>query len=159
VGGFWQRWQGSASGRSGWLRDQRGDMVWNALVIVAVLLPLAGLTIDVPRAFILRARLQAACNAASEAAARAIDVPHFRDTGEVRLDAGKAFASAQNYFAAGTSSLAGGGYQPAMTGFDVDASQRAVTVRATGVMRAMFGLVGDFQVSTASTSWYRMDRR
>ena len=93
-------------------------MVWNALVIVAVLLPLAGLTIDVPRAFILRARLQAACNAASEAAARAIDVPHFRDTGEVRLDTGKALASAQNYFAAGTSSLAGGGYQPAMTGFE-----------------------------------------
>jgi uncharacterized membrane protein len=159
VDGFRLRWQGRACEGRGWLRDQRGDMVWNALVIVAVLLPLAGLTIDVPRAFILRARLQAACNAASEAAARAIDVPRFRDTGEVRLDAGKALAGAQSYFAAGTSSLAGGGYQPAMTGFIIDAGQRAVTVRATGLMRAMFGLVGDFQVSTASTSWYRMDRR
>ncbi len=134
-------------------------MVWNALVIVAVLLPLAGLTIDVPRVFILRARLQGACNAASEAAARTIDVAHFRDTGDVRLDAGRALTNAQSYFAAGTSSLAGGGYQPVMTGFQIDPGQRAVTIKAVGSMRAIFGLVGDFQVSAASTSWYRMDRR
>ena len=35
-------------------------MVWNALVIVTVLLPLAGLAIDVPRCFALRSRLQIA---------------------------------------------------------------------------------------------------
>ena len=42
----------------------RGDMVWNALIIVTVLLPLSGLAIDVPRYFALRSRLQAAVDAA-----------------------------------------------------------------------------------------------
>ncbi len=145
--------------RAGWLGGQSGDMVWNALIIAAVLLPLAGLCIDVPRFFVLRARLQAAANASAEAAARAIDVPHFRDSGEVRLDRGRAAADAQSYFAAGTRSLAGGGYRPALTGVAVDDGRRTVTVRATGYMQAMFGLVGDFQLAVASTSWYRMDSR
>ena len=59
-------------------------MVWNALVIVTVLLPLAGLAIDVPRYFALRSRLQIAADAGAEAAARAVDDPalhqHGRDS-------------------------------------------------------------------------------
>jgi hypothetical protein len=46
-------------------------MVWNALVIVTVLLPLAGLAIDVPRYFALRSRLQIAADTGAEAVARA----------------------------------------------------------------------------------------
>ena len=66
---------------------RRGDMVWNALVIVTVLLPLSGLAIDVPRYFALRSRLQAAVDAAAEAAARQVDIAHYQNTGETRLDA------------------------------------------------------------------------
>ena len=67
-----------------WLLGRRGDMVWNALVIVTVLLPLAGLAIDVPRYFALRSRLQIAADAGAEAAARAVDIralhQHGRDS-------------------------------------------------------------------------------
>ncbi len=59
-----------------------GDMVWNALIIVTVLLPLSGLAIDIPRYFALRSRLQGAVDAAAEAAARQVDIPHFMNTGE-----------------------------------------------------------------------------
>ena len=57
------------------------DLVWNTLVLITVLVPLAGLAIDVPRDFTLRARLQLAADAAAEAAARSVDIPHFRNTG------------------------------------------------------------------------------
>jgi hypothetical protein len=134
-------------------------MVWNALIVVTVLLPLAGLTIDVPRYFILRARLQAACNAAGEAAARAVDVPYFQETGETRLVAGDALANAQAYFAAGVSSLAGGDYSPAFTGFAIDGAQRAVTVQGSGTMRLLFNTTPAFVVTASSTSWYRLDQR
>ncbi len=96
-----------------WLADRRGDMVWNALIIVTILLPLASLCIDVPRYFILRARLQAACNAASEGAARAVDIAYFQTTGDTRLDPGQAASNASALFSAGVSSLAGRGYNPA----------------------------------------------
>ena len=56
-------------------------MVWNALVIVTVFLPLAGLAIDVPRYFALRSRLQIAADAGAEAAARQVDIPHYQNTG------------------------------------------------------------------------------
>ncbi len=62
-------------------------MVWNALVIVTVLLPLAGLAIDVPRYFALRSRLQIAADAGAEAAARAVDIRHYINTGETRSGA------------------------------------------------------------------------
>ena len=59
-------------------------MVWNALVIVTVFLPLAGLAIDVPRYFALRSRLQIAADAGAEAAARQVDIPHYQNTGATR---------------------------------------------------------------------------
>jgi hypothetical protein len=142
-----------------WLLDRQGDMVWNALILVTVLLPLAGLTIDVPRYFILRARLQAACNAASEAAARAVDVAYFQDTGDTRLVPGDALASAQSYFAAGVSSLSGGDYQPVLAGFAIDSSQRLVTVQGSGTLRLLFNTSPAFVVRASSTSWYRLDHR
>ena len=58
-------------------------------MLITVLVPLAGLAIDVPRYFTLRARLQLAADAAAEAAARSVDIPHFRNTGEVRLSRGR----------------------------------------------------------------------
>ena len=60
-------------------------MVWNALVIVTVFLPLAGLAIDVLHA-------TSPCAVASrsppmparEPAARQVDIPHYQNTGETR---------------------------------------------------------------------------
>jgi hypothetical protein len=134
-------------------------MVWNALILVTVLLPLAGLTIDVPRYFILRARLQAACNASSEAAARAVDVPYFQETGDTRLIPGDALANAQTYFAAGVSSLVGGDYHPVLSGFAIDSGQRAVSVQGSGTLRLLFNTTPAFEVRASSTSWYRLDHR
>ncbi len=144
---------------NGWLADRRGDMVWNALIIVTILLPLASLCIDVPRYFILRARLQAACNAASEGAARAVDVAYFQTTGQTRLDPGQAANNASALFTAGVSSLTGRGYSSSLSGFAIDDAAGTVTVQGTGSMRALFGLTPPFQLHLSSMSWYRMDHR
>ncbi len=72
--------------RSSFLEGRAGDMVWSALVITTALLPLTGLAIDVPRYFALRSRLHIAVDAAAEAAARQVDIVHYRNTGEIRLN-------------------------------------------------------------------------
>ena len=87
---------------------RKGDMVWNALIIVTVLLPLSGLAIDVPRYFALRSRLQAAVDAAAEAAARQVDIAHYQNTGETRLDADRYAGEAHWAFETAVTNLRAG---------------------------------------------------
>ena len=56
-----------------WLVGDEGNMVWHALILITVLIPLASLTIDVPRYYTLRSRLQLAADAAAESASRCLD--------------------------------------------------------------------------------------
>ena len=63
-------------------QDRQGD-VW-AFISVAILfigMPLASLTVDVVRGMYVRTHLQVAADAACQAAADALDVPVFRETG------------------------------------------------------------------------------
>jgi uncharacterized membrane protein len=61
-------------------------LAWNAAVLMFVALPLASLSIDVTRAMYVRTHLQAAADAACQAAANSLDVPAFRDTGVQQID-------------------------------------------------------------------------
>lgn len=137
---------------------RQGDLVWNTLVVITVLIPLAGLAIDVPRYFTLRTRLQLAADAAAEAAARSVDIPHFRETGEVRL-AGDAYGNAAAEFARATGDLAARGYAPALGAIQVDEGGDTVTVHASGTTQIFFALSPRFTVPVVAQSRFRMDQR
>jgi len=138
---------------------RKADMVWNTLVTVSVLLPLLSMTIDIPRYFRLRSTLQAAADAAAEAAARCVDVPVFYQTGDVRLDTACAHSDAYAVFDAATASLRSTGYYPALTGLYIDESQNRVEARAQGTIRLFFGLSPRFTVRVEAWSRFRMPSR
>lgn len=147
-----------------WFADRRfltgrsGDMVWNALVIVTVLLPLAGLAIDVPRYFALRSRLQIAADAGAEAGARAVDIRHYINTGETRLEPGRCGGEAAWAFDTAVADLRARGYTANLDGVDLDEDADAVSTRASGTIRLFYNLLPPVTVHVGATSWYRMIR-
>ena len=146
-----------ASGRP-FLTGRSGDMVWNALVIVTVLLPLSGLAIDVPRYFLLRSRLQVAVDAAAEAAARQVDIAHYQNTGETRLDPDTYGGEAHWAFETAVTDLRARGYTASFDTLSVDEAADAVTVDASGTIRLFYNLTPPVTVRVSATSWYRMIR-
>jgi len=141
-----------------WLRGRRGDMVWNALVIVAVLLPLASLTIDIPRYFILRARLQAAADAAAQAAAQSIDIAHFQRTSDVRLREDYAEA-ASCLFHESVANPRPKGFSPVLTSIAVDEGHNFVAIQASGTTRPFFGMAPPLTVRVTAVSQFTMRHR
>ena len=127
-------------------------------MLITVLAPLAGLAIDAPRYLTLRARLQLAADAAAEAAARSVDIPHFRNTGEVRLSR-DAYGNAGAEFARATGDLAARGYAPALGAIGVDEGSDTVTVHASGTTQIFFALSPRFTVPVVAQSRFRMDQR
>lgn len=142
-----------------WLRDRRGDMVWNAIVVITVMLPLASLSIDIPRYFILRSQLQKAANATAEAMARSVDVEHFRNTGEVRLDVYEAFEEGWHTWNTNTSILTSKGFTVSIDGYDIDDSEQTFTLHTSGTTRLFFGMSPEFTVHATAVSRFRMDQR
>jgi hypothetical protein len=141
------------------LLGARGDLVWNTLVIVTVLLPLSGLAIDVPRYFALRGRLQIAADAAAEAAARAVDVRHYIHTGETRLEPDRYAGEAHWTFEAAVADLRARGYTAALDGIDLDEAADAVSTRASGTIRPFYNLAPPVTLRVGATSWFRLTRR
>ena len=71
------------------MKSERGEaMAWMAIVMVFLMVPLMGITIDITRAMYVRGHLQAASDAGCQAAADAMMVPLFMETGEQKIDAG-----------------------------------------------------------------------
>ena len=142
-----------------WFRSTGGDMVWNALVLVTVLIPLGGLSIDVARYFNLRTGLATASDAAAAAAAQCLDIPRFQNTGDVFLLPACVEAEAQTVFAANVADLDPAAYNPRFLDVAIDEGIDSVRVRAAGEIRLMFGLTPAFTVDVAAESRYRMDSR
>ena len=142
-----------------WLTDRRGDMVWSAVIMAFVLVPLASLTVDVPRYFILKARLQAAADAAAQAAAQVVDVARFLESGDVALqdDGDRNYRDeARETFAVAAQAMGLGGYAATLAAIGNDGGRREVTVRAEGQTHLFFGLSPRVTVRVAATSKYRM---
>ena len=76
-------------------RSQAGtSLALLAVFFAVVFLPLGALVIDIPLTFLLRAQAQAATDAGCVGLAASLDVPAFRDTGEVKLgDAAVAYGA------------------------------------------------------------------
>ena len=136
-----------------------GDMVWNALIIVTVLLPLSGLAIDAPRYFALRTRLQIAADAGAEAAARTVDIRHYINTGETRLEPDRYAGEAAWAFETAVADLRARGYTATLDGVDLDEAADAVSTRASGTIRLFYNLTPPVMVRVSATSWYRMIQR
>lgn len=137
-----------------WMLSRQGDMVWNALVIVTVMLPLMGLTLDIPRYFILRSTLQSAADAAAEAAAQTLDAGAFINAGEVSL-ASYATDSAARVFYAVAAPASDRGYGIALDGVSIDESNDTVAVTAHGALRYLFGLTPEVAIHVQASSRFR----
>jgi len=134
-------------------------MVWNALIVVTVLLPLSGLALDVPRYFMLRSRLQIAADAAAEAAARAVDVRHYINTGETRLDVERYESEAFWAFDRAVADLRRRGYIVDLVRLAVDEDADTVAIQAVGTIRPFYNLLPAVTVEVSAVSWFRMIQR
>lgn len=81
-------------------RESGQSMVWSAIVMMTVVVPLLMLVTDGSRLLHVRNRVQTALDAACEDAAwQAADLAHFRETGEVTFQSGwRVLASAHATF-------------------------------------------------------------
>ena len=132
-------------------------MIWSSIVLITVLLPLASLTIDVPRYYVLRSRLQLAADAATEATAQCVDVVHFQHTGETRLQAWCQADEPTLIFQPIVQPLLDKGYRPRLTAVEVDEAADTVTVRAAGETRLFFGLTPPVTLEVSARGGYRME--
>jgi len=81
------------------VKSERGNaMAWLAIVMVFLMVPLMGLTMDVTRAMYVRTHLQAASDAGCQAAADSMRVPLFQDSGVQEIDAALMIARAEQVF-------------------------------------------------------------
>jgi len=93
--------------------SERGySMPWWAMVLAFVAVPLFSLAVDITRGMYVRTRLQEAVDAACEAGAQGLDVPHFRDTGNWHLDPGLAHSFAAVAFRQSVTDQGIVGYAP-----------------------------------------------
>ena len=140
-----------------WLCNRDADLVWSSIVVVAVLVPLAALTLDVPRYFILRSRLQLAADAAAEAAAQCVDITHFQNTGETRLNQWCAWGEAENVFRQTVAPLRSKGYGIYAAQIGVDPARQSVAIYGRGEMPIFFALTPRLTVRAQATSLYRVE--
>ncbi len=132
-------------------------MPFYAIVLSTVALPLLILSVDVTRYFYMRTHLQAAADAACEAAAQALDLPYFRSTGEGRINLSQASGMASREFGSSTIEQGITKYAPRLTGLSF-VSPRAVRCRAAADMIPTFYL-GTITASVETVSDMRVSRR
>ena len=140
-----------------WLTEKRGDMVWNTLVIVTVMLPLMSFTLDIPRYFILRSTLQNAADAAAEAAAQTPDAAALINAGDTRL-ADFAARFARDAFYAAASPMTARGYTLSLDDISIDEAHNRVTATAHGDIRYFFGLTPPVTIRVQAQARYRSIR-
>ena len=120
------------------LAERRGySLTWTAAFLAFLLVPLLVLGIEVGRWEHARGELYKAADLAALAAAAEVDIPHFRDTGEVRLLPGAADV-ARRYVAANTGYLARNGISAHVAGIGVDQVHREVQVSVCADVSRLF---------------------
>jgi len=103
------------------------SMVFWAVILALVFVPLMALAWDVSRLMYVRGELQKAADAAAEAAARQVDIAHYRQTGETLLRP-EAVQEACYVAYLNTRYLRARGYNPWVTHILVDQGSRTVRV-------------------------------
>ena len=136
-----------ASGRQ---RDERGDamVVW-CLLLAVMLLPLAGLSVDLWHGIDVQRQLQSAAEDAALAGSSGIDAQAYRGTGCIVLDPAGAIALAQANLAAqtGLGPLAGAEFE-----VSPDGDQISVTLRKDVELTLLSFVEGDRPLVVAATA-------
>lgn len=149
----------SAVGRytRSWIADSRADMVWSAIVIVTVMLPLASLTIDIPRYFRLSGQLSQALETTGQGLVNTcLDMGHFEQSGQVRLVDVCLYYESGALFILNTQDLAWRGYQPLLTNFGYNPSTQRLHVEGEGTLTVFFGLTPALTIHRSVESRVRM---
>jgi Flp pilus assembly protein TadG len=76
------------------LRERGNALAWFAIVLLMLAPGLLGISYYVPRALYVRNHLQAATDAACQAAVDSLIVPVFLEKGEARIDPGRVYGQA-----------------------------------------------------------------
>ncbi len=140
-----------------WLFGRRGDMVWSAIVIVTVMLPLASLTIDIPRYFRLSGQLSQALETTGQGLVNTcLDMGHFEQSGQVRLVDVCLYYESGALFILNTQDLAWRGYQPLLTNFGYNPSTQRLHVEGEGTLTVFFGLTPAITIRRSVESRVRM---
>ena len=80
-------------------KNRRGYVLaYTAILIGTIAIPMLILSVEIGRALYVEVQLQAAVDAACEAAAQAVDVPFFINNGVLQIEPGTAAANAQREF-------------------------------------------------------------
>jgi len=79
------------------IKDEAGQYLVQAVILLPMMMILVGLVLDGGWMYWQYRRAEIAVNAAAQAASHAIDVEHFRETNQVRLDAGEAWSAASGF--------------------------------------------------------------
>ncbi len=137
------------------IRDRRGD-VWAFIAIAMVFLglPLSSLTVDVVRDMYVRTHLQAAADAACQAAADSLDTVAFQSTGVRRIDPSRGRSQAASVFSASLADAGRVGFTPVLAvGFPT--ATRA-TCQASASLRRLIPLTPPMTAVVSTTSEMRV---
>ncbi len=120
------------------LREQRGySLTWMAAFLAVLLVPLLVPGVEIGRWEHARGEVYKAADLAALAAAQEVDVPFFRDTGEVRL-LPSALEVARQYVAANTGYLARNGIAAHVADVGVNQALRQVEVTVAADVSSLF---------------------
>ena len=102
------------------LKNRKGYvMAYVTVLIATVAIPMLILSVEIVRAMYVEVQLQAAVDAACEAAIQAVDVPFFIDNGVLQIDLDAASADAQREFNATVINHDITHYNPSLSGISL----------------------------------------
>jgi hypothetical protein len=143
-------------GRNRQMEKGTVSVYWAAAMLFIV--PLLALSIDMPRALYVRSHLQAATDAACEAAAMAVDVPVFRETGVAKIKYDEARVWAAREFTATVADSGIWGYGPSLNSVVLETPLIAACVASASV-NPLVPVSPAMNIVVRSTSESRVGRR
>lgn len=137
-------------------REAGYSLVWWALFFALVLGPLLALGIEAGRYAEARTEIQQAADLAALAAVRMVDVPHYRETGELRFTSWVAPVATSVFLAnlnLGRRQASGGCIGPF-----VDEATDTITMRCTAVVDPFFRYIPMRSITVTGTAQARFRR-
>ena len=136
------------------------SMVLMAILMLLVFIPLLAIAMNIPKAIYVRVQLQAATDAACEAAAQAIDWDTFQNSGVAQIDLGLGRGWAQREFVKTVINSGMVGYSPGLTSVTRISPLIAECHASASVGGYFHSIIGtDFMVTAVSVSESRVESR
>jgi hypothetical protein len=139
-------------------KGERGAAAVYWAACMTMIIPLIALAIDMPRALYVRSHLQAATDAACEAAAMAVDVPVFRETGVAKIKYDEARVWAAREFTSTVADSGIWGYGPSLNSVVLETPLIAACVASASV-DPLVPVSPAMNITVRSTSETRVGKR